>query len=123
LCQLCCSDRKLCLLAYLTLTLGLTLGLGPNKNMGFTFLLPAGSTECFYQKTAMNDSMEVEYQVIAGSGLDVGFILLSPTGHRLVSDFRRSDGIHTWVSVQSEITCLSCSLPSTTTVMSRCFIL
>ncbi|XP_014264373.1 transmembrane emp24 domain-containing protein 1 [Maylandia zebra] len=88
------ASAQLCLLAYLTLTLGLTLGLGPNKNMGFTFLLPAGSTECFYQRTAMNDSMEVEYQVIAGSGLDVGFILLSPTGHRLVSDFRRSDGIH-----------------------------
>lgn len=57
------ASAQLCLLAYLTLTLGLTLGLGPNKNMGFTFLLPAGSTECFYQRTAMNDSMEVEYQV------------------------------------------------------------
>lgn len=55
------ASAQLCLLAYLTLTLGLTLG--PNKNMGFTFLLPAGSTECFYQRTAMNDSMEVEYQV------------------------------------------------------------
>ncbi|XP_026208253.1 transmembrane emp24 domain-containing protein 1a isoform X2 [Anabas testudineus] len=33
-------------------------------------------------------------RVIAGSGLDVGFTLISPTGHRLVSDFRRSDGIH-----------------------------
>ncbi|XP_036943952.1 transmembrane emp24 domain-containing protein 1a isoform X2 [Acanthopagrus latus] len=39
--------------------------------------------------------MEVEYQVIAGSGLDVGFTLISPSGFRLVSDFRRSDGIHT----------------------------
>lgn len=39
--------------------------------------------------------MEVEYQVIAGSGLDVGFTLVSPGGFRLVSDFRRSDGIHT----------------------------
>uniref|UniRef100_A0A3Q0SBV1 Transmembrane p24 trafficking protein 1a n=1 Tax=Amphilophus citrinellus TaxID=61819 RepID=A0A3Q0SBV1_AMPCI len=88
------ASAQLCLLAYLTLTVGLTLGLGPSKNTGFTFLLPAGSTECFYQSTAMNDSMEVEYQVIAGSGLDVGFALISPSGHRLVSDFRRSDGIH-----------------------------
>ncbi|XP_042247643.1 transmembrane emp24 domain-containing protein 1a isoform X2 [Thunnus maccoyii] len=62
--------------------------------MEFTFLLPAGSTECFYQTTVRNDSMEVEYQVIAGSGLDVGFALISPSGYRLASDFRRSDGIH-----------------------------
>lgn len=39
--------------------------------------------------------MEVEYQVIAGSGLDVGFTLISPRGYRLISDFRKSDGIHT----------------------------
>ncbi|KAK5856172.1 hypothetical protein PBY51_007787 [Eleginops maclovinus] len=43
---------------------------------------------------AKNDSMEFGYQVIAGSGLDVGFALISPSGYRLVSDFRRSDGIH-----------------------------
>ncbi|KAM7387179.1 hypothetical protein PAMA_009679 [Pampus argenteus] len=85
-------STQLCLLAWLTV--GLTLALGSNQDMGFTFLLPAGSTECFYQTTARNDSMEVEYQVIAGSGLDVGFVLISPSGHRLASDFRRSDGIH-----------------------------
>lgn len=34
-------------------------------------------------------------QVIAGSGLDIGFTLISPSGYRLVSDFRKSDGIHT----------------------------
>ncbi|XP_041943733.1 transmembrane emp24 domain-containing protein 1a isoform X2 [Alosa sapidissima] len=33
--------------------------------------------------------------VLAGSSLDVGFTLLSPSGYRQVSDFRRSDGIHT----------------------------
>ena len=37
-------------------------------------------------------------QVIAGSGLAVGFDLISPSGHRLVSDFRQSEGIHTWVT-------------------------
>uniref|UniRef100_A0A8C9ZIN7 Transmembrane p24 trafficking protein 1a n=1 Tax=Sander lucioperca TaxID=283035 RepID=A0A8C9ZIN7_SANLU len=87
-------SAELCLLACLILTVDLTLGLGPKKDMEFTFLLSAGSTECFYQTTAKNDSMEVEYQVIAGSGLDVGFALISPSGYRLVSDFRRSDGIH-----------------------------
>ncbi|XP_051245380.1 transmembrane emp24 domain-containing protein 1a isoform X1 [Dicentrarchus labrax] len=85
---------EVCLLACLILTVGLTLGVGPNQNREFTFLLPAGTTECFYQTTVRNDSMEVEYQVIAGSGLDVGFALISPSGYRLISDFRRSDGIH-----------------------------
>ncbi|KAM6966291.1 transmembrane emp24 domain-containing protein 1a [Tautogolabrus adspersus] len=85
---------ELCLLACLTLTVGLTSGLGPNKDFEFTFLLPAGSTECFYQTTENNGSLEVEYQVIAGSGLDVGFSIISPSGYRLVSDFRRSDGLH-----------------------------
>ncbi|KAM9346519.1 transmembrane emp24 domain-containing protein 1a [Symphorus nematophorus] len=87
-------SAELCLLACFILTVGLSFGLGSNQNMEFTFLLPAGSTECFYQTAVKNDNMEVEYQVIAGSGLDVGFVLISPSGHRLVSDFRRSDGIH-----------------------------
>ena len=56
-------SAQLFLLAWFTLTLGLTLALGPNQDMEFTFLLPAGSTECFYQTTVRNDSMEVEYQV------------------------------------------------------------
>ncbi|XP_054463991.1 transmembrane emp24 domain-containing protein 1a [Anoplopoma fimbria] len=86
---------ELCLLACLILTIDLTLGLGPNKDMEFTFLLSAGSTECFFQTAARNDSLEVEYQVIAGSGLDVGFVLVSPSGYRLASDFRRSEGLHT----------------------------
>ncbi|KAM6914160.1 transmembrane emp24 domain-containing protein 1-like [Lycodopsis pacificus] len=85
---------ELCWLACLILTVDLTLGLGPYKDMEFTFLLSAGSTDCFYQTTARNDSIEVEYQVIAGSGLDVGFVLVSPSGHRLASDFRRSDAVH-----------------------------
>ncbi|XP_071328767.1 transmembrane emp24 domain-containing protein 1a [Trachinotus anak] len=87
-------SAQLCFLACFILTVDLTLGLGPSQDMEFTFLLPAASTECFYQTTSRNDSMRVEYQVIAGSGLDVGFALISPSGHRLVSDFRRSDGIH-----------------------------
>lgn len=57
-------SAELGLLACLILTVGLTLGLGPNQNVEFTFLLPAGRTECFFQTTARNDSMEVEYQVI-----------------------------------------------------------
>ncbi|XP_034046711.1 transmembrane emp24 domain-containing protein 1-like [Thalassophryne amazonica] len=81
----------LCLLVCFILT---DLTLGSDQNLEFTFILPAGTTECFYQTTAENSSMEVEYQVIAGAGLNVGFILISPSGHQLASDFRRSDGIH-----------------------------
>ncbi|KAM6904473.1 transmembrane emp24 domain-containing protein 1-like [Xenentodon cancila] len=85
---------QLCLMTYLTLTVSLTLSLEPNKKMEFTFVLHAGRTECFFQTTARDDSMEVEYQVIAGSGLDVGFAIISPSGYRVISDFRRSNGIH-----------------------------
>lgn len=53
----------LCLLTSLILTVDLTLGFGSNKDMQFTFLLSAGSTECFYQTTARSGSMEVGYQV------------------------------------------------------------
>uniref|UniRef100_A0A3B4A6U5 GOLD domain-containing protein n=1 Tax=Periophthalmus magnuspinnatus TaxID=409849 RepID=A0A3B4A6U5_9GOBI len=81
-------------LLLLFLSIDMTVSLGPKKDMEFTFILPAGSTECFYQPTMRGDTMEFEYQVIAGSGLDVGFSLISPSGHRLVSDFRKSDGIH-----------------------------
>lgn len=84
-----------CFLSFLTLCLDLGLTFGQNKDTEFNFLLPAGATECFFQTATKNSSMEVEYQVIAGSGLDVGFTLISPRGYRLVSDFRKSDGIHT----------------------------
>ncbi|KAK2833331.1 hypothetical protein Q5P01_017220 [Channa striata] len=88
------ASARFCSLTALVLVLILGSALGSNQHVGFTFLLPGGSTECFFQTTQTNDSMEVDYQVIAGSGLDVGFALISPNGYRLVSDFRRSDGIH-----------------------------
>ncbi|XP_046894621.1 transmembrane emp24 domain-containing protein 1a isoform X1 [Hypomesus transpacificus] len=83
------------LLTYFLANLDFTLCSGQNQDTEFTFLLPAGTTECFFQTTVQNGSLEVEYQVIAGAGLDVGFTLISPSGYRLASDFRRSDGIHT----------------------------
>ncbi|KAG1967073.1 transmembrane emp24 domain-containing protein 1a [Pimephales promelas] len=84
-----------CLLLFLTLCVDLGYEFRKNKDTEFTFLLPAGATECFFQTATKTGSLEVEYQVIAGSGLDVGFTLISPSGYRLVSDFRKSDGIHT----------------------------
>ncbi|XP_030646373.1 transmembrane emp24 domain-containing protein 1a [Chanos chanos] len=83
-----------CLVTFCVLSVDLVVGLGKSQDSEFTFLLPAAATECFFQTATKNGSMEVEYQVIAGSGLDVGFTIISPQGFRLVSDFRKSDGIH-----------------------------
>lgn len=83
------------LLTYVVVNVCFALCSGQIRDIEFTFLLPAGTSECFFQSTEKNWTMEVEYQVIAGAGLDVGFTLISPTGYRLASDFRRSDGIHT----------------------------
>lgn len=82
-----------CLLL-LCVSVDIVVSLGPKQDMKFTFILPAGRTECFFQPTVRGDTLEFEYQVIAGSGLDVSFSLISPSGHRLFSEFRKSDGLH-----------------------------
>ncbi|XP_071381071.1 transmembrane emp24 domain-containing protein 5 [Centroberyx affinis] len=61
----------------------------------FTFTLPAGRKECFYQTMKKDASLEIEYQVLDGAGLDVDFQISSPSGHVLFSDYRKSDGVHT----------------------------
>ncbi|KAM9688849.1 transmembrane emp24 domain-containing protein 1 isoform 1-T1 [Trichechus inunguis] len=89
--------------AALTLALGLLLppvGVGwagppPIQDGEFTFLLPAGRKQCFYQSAPANASLETEYQVIGGAGLDVDFSLESPQGTLLVSESRKADGMHT----------------------------
>ncbi|XP_046872841.1 transmembrane emp24 domain-containing protein 1b isoform X2 [Hypomesus transpacificus] len=75
-----------------------TLCLQPVRAFGqsqeFTFLLPAGRSECFYQTATKGGTMEVEYQVIAGAGMDVDFTILSPQGFYIITELRQSDGIH-----------------------------
>ncbi|XP_058495380.1 transmembrane emp24 domain-containing protein 5 [Solea solea] len=61
----------------------------------FTFTLPAGRKECFYQTMKEDASLEIEYQVLDGAGLDVDFFIFSPSGKVLFSDYRKSDGVHT----------------------------
>lgn len=61
----------------------------------FTFTLPAGRKECFYQTMKKDASLEIEYQVLDGAGLDVDFFISSPSGHVLFSDYHKSDGVHT----------------------------
>lgn len=67
---------------------------GPNLDSEFTFLLPAGRTECFFQTAIKNGTMEVEYQVIAGAGMDVDFTIISPDGSHVIMESRHSDGVH-----------------------------
>ncbi|KAM9263950.1 transmembrane emp24 domain-containing protein 1 [Morus bassanus] len=67
----------------------------PPPDAEVTFVLPAGRRQCFYQGAPGNASLEAEYQVIGGAGLDVDFSLESPSGLLLVSEYRRSDGAHT----------------------------
>ncbi|XP_059191914.1 transmembrane emp24 domain-containing protein 1b [Centropristis striata] len=67
---------------------------GQNLDSEFTFLLQAGRSECFFQTAVKNGTMEVEYQVIAGAGMDVDFTIISPEGIQLVIESRRSDGVH-----------------------------
>lgn len=73
----------------------LVAGLGQPQDSELTFLLPAGRQECFYQTALYNGSMEVEYQVIGGAGLDVDFSVTTPSGILLIIERRRSDGVHT----------------------------
>uniref|UniRef100_A0A8C6TDX3 Transmembrane p24 trafficking protein 5 n=1 Tax=Neogobius melanostomus TaxID=47308 RepID=A0A8C6TDX3_9GOBI len=61
----------------------------------FTFTLPSGRRECFYQTMKKHASLEIEYQVLDGAGLDVDFHIASPTGEILYNDYRKSDGVHT----------------------------
>uniref|UniRef100_A0A8C5QF36 Transmembrane p24 trafficking protein 5 n=1 Tax=Leptobrachium leishanense TaxID=445787 RepID=A0A8C5QF36_9ANUR len=68
----------------------------------FTFTLPAGRKECFYQPMKKEATLEIEYQVLDGSSLDVDFTLISPNGEVLISEERQSDGVHTVETVDGD---------------------
>ncbi|XP_074525113.1 transmembrane emp24 domain-containing protein 5 [Halichoeres trimaculatus] len=70
-------------------------GFSQSMDSDFTFTLPPGRKECFYQTMKRDASLEIEYQVLDGAGLDVDFTISSPTGQVLFSDNRKSDGVHT----------------------------
>ncbi|XP_069863786.1 transmembrane emp24 domain-containing protein 5 [Dipodomys merriami] len=70
-------------------------GFTPSLDSDFTFTLPAGHKECFYQPMPLKASLEIEYQVLDGAGLDIDFHLASPEGKTLVFEQRKTDGVHT----------------------------
>lgn len=53
----------LALAACLTANLARVLSSVPTQNMEFTYLLPAGSRECFFQSVEKDSRLEFEYQV------------------------------------------------------------
>ncbi|KAK6314012.1 transmembrane emp24 domain-containing protein 5-like [Coregonus clupeaformis] len=85
----------LCLFSVLVSEKFLVAAFSQSLDSDFTFTLPAGRKECFFQTMKKDASLEIEYQVLDGAGLDVDFSLFSPTGHVLYSDHRKSDGVHT----------------------------
>uniref|UniRef100_UPI00358E0746 transmembrane emp24 domain-containing protein 5-like n=1 Tax=Myxine glutinosa TaxID=7769 RepID=UPI00358E0746 len=76
------------------LILHLVLAFPQSQDSDLTFALPAGTKQCFYQELKAGASMEVEYQVIDGAGLDVDFLIASPSGPVLYTEFRKSEGMH-----------------------------
>ncbi|CAN9500637.1 unnamed protein product [Ophioblennius macclurei] len=89
----------LCVLSVLVTLLSETLvvlaSFSQSLDSDFTFTLPAGRKECFYQTMRKDASLEIEYQVLDGAGLDVDFYISSPSGQLLFNDHRKSDGVHT----------------------------
>ncbi|XP_068581572.1 transmembrane emp24 domain-containing protein 5 [Cebidichthys violaceus] len=66
----------------------------------FTFTLPAGRKECFFQTMKKDASLEIEYQVLDGAGLDVDFFITAPSAQVVFSDYHKSDGVHTVVDTE-----------------------
>ncbi|XP_051501626.1 transmembrane emp24 domain-containing protein 5-like [Myxocyprinus asiaticus] len=81
--------------AFLSLFVSVISAFSQSLDSDFTFTLPAGRKECFFQSMKKDASLEIEYQVLDGAGLDVDFYLHSPSGHVLAFDHRKSDGVHT----------------------------
>lgn len=85
------------LLALLTLVVP-TLGHLPQER-DITMVVGPGKEECFFEELVKGNTLTVEYQVIdSGDGqlseLDINFKLLSPRGHPLVAEYRKSEGTH-----------------------------
>ncbi|KPJ04722.1 PREDICTED: transmembrane emp24 domain-containing protein 5-like [Papilio xuthus] len=61
-----------------------------------TFTVPAGNTECFYQKVLANEVIDVEYQVIDATHgeLDISFQLADPVGRVIVADYKKPENAH-----------------------------
>ncbi|OCT82851.1 transmembrane emp24 domain-containing protein 5 [Xenopus laevis] len=78
------------------------LGFSQSVDSDYTFTLPAGQKDCFFQPMKKGATLEIEYQVLDGAGLDVDFSLVSPDGELLLSEERQSDGVHSVETVDGD---------------------
>ncbi|KAM4722514.1 transmembrane emp24 domain-containing protein 5 [Rhinophrynus dorsalis] len=77
-------------------------GFAQSVDSDYTFTLPAGQKECFFQTMIRDATLELEYQVLDGAGLDVDFYLIAPDGEILLSEERQSDGVHTIQAIDGD---------------------
>ncbi|XP_072941343.1 transmembrane emp24 domain-containing protein 5-like [Epargyreus clarus] len=68
-----------------------------------TFTVPAGKTDCFYQKVQANEIIDIEYQVIDATHgeLDISFQLSDPVGRVVVADYKKPENSHRHTSAQA----------------------
>ncbi|XP_016122579.1 transmembrane emp24 domain-containing protein 5-like isoform X2 [Sinocyclocheilus grahami] len=81
--------------ACLSLCVSVVSAFSQSLDSDFTFTLPAGRKDCFFQPMKKDASLEIEYQVLDGASLDVDFYIQSPSGDVIATDYRKSDGVHT----------------------------
>ncbi|CAH1785565.1 unnamed protein product [Owenia fusiformis] len=67
----------------------------------FTVVVKAAGRECFYQHVNEGVNIELEYQVVEGGDLDINFVLSSPSGKVILTEIRRTDGIHRHESTET----------------------
>lgn len=57
-----------------------------------TILIPANERECFHQVLDVGQTIEAEYEVLAGGDIDINYWFHSPTNRLLQSDLKKRDG-------------------------------
>ena len=57
-----------------------------------TVVVPANQRECFHQMLTAGNTIEVEYEVLAGGDIDINYWFYSPTNRVLQSDLKKRDG-------------------------------
>ncbi|KAL5479512.1 hypothetical protein EMCRGX_G023039 [Ephydatia muelleri] len=64
------------------------------RDFTYTFQVPAGKTECFYEYVHQGAYLEIEYQVITGGELDITFLVNGPQRMPLALEPHHRDGLH-----------------------------
>jgi len=60
-----------------------------------TIIIPANQRECFHQVIEMGQTVEIQYEVLAGGDIDINYWFYSPTNRVLQSDLKKGDGHQT----------------------------